>query len=72
MFKAPSDGYILVQIWNNDSPITLWINNNYLSITLTNTTLKSFALFAKKGSTYWVGRTGTNNSAMYFPMVIEI
>lgn len=71
MFKAPTDGYILVQTWNNDSPINLWIGVNSLSIPITNTTLKAFALFAKKGTSYWIGRTGTNNSAMFLPLVIE-
>lgn len=71
MFKAPTDGYILVQTWNNDSPINLWIGANSLSIPITNTTLKAFALFAKKGTSYWIGRTGTNNSAMFLPLVIE-
>lgn len=71
MFKAPSDGYILVQTWNNDSPINLWIGANSLSIPITNTTLKAFALFAKKGTSYWIGRTGTNNSAMFLPLVME-
>ena len=71
MFKAPSDGYILVQTWNNDSPINLWIGANSLSIPITNTTLKAFALFAKKGTSYWIGRTGTNNSAMFLPLVQE-
>lgn len=63
MFVAPSDGYIMAQVWNSDSNVNIWIGTSALKIPITNG--MAYALFVRKGLSYWVAHTGNNCSCTF-------
>lgn len=70
MYTAPYDGYIVLQVWSSESTIDFWIGKSTLKIELRFATMKQFALFARKGTSYWVDGSGNNRSAIFIPLVI--
>ena len=69
LFTAPSDGYVLAQVWNDNSTIDLWIGRNALSVPLRNNVVKAYSVYAKKGVQFWLGGSGSNRSAYFMPLV---
>ena len=65
MFTAPSTGYVNAQVWDNDSTIDLWVEENLLKIPVTNTGIKAYSLFLLKGAHCWFGGSGSNRSASF-------
>jgi len=70
MYTAPCDGYIVLQVWSSESTIDFWIGKSTLKIELRFAAMKQFALFARKGTSYWVDGSGNNRSAFFCPLVI--
>lgn len=70
MYKAPIDGYVLAQTWNNDSTVVIWIGAATLRIELTNDKRNSYALPLAKGMKVWIGGSGTNRTAYFFRLEV--
>lgn len=70
MYTVPYDGYIVLQVWSSESIIDFWIGKSTLKIELRFATMKQFALFARKGTSYWFDGSGNNRSAFFCPLVI--
>lgn len=68
-YKATADGYVQVQVWNADSNIEIWFEENQLSIPVTYSGMRSYMFFLRKGLRIWIGGSGSNRSA--FIQLIE-
>ena len=54
-FTPSRDGYIMIQVWNSNSNVDLWIGADAVKIPITYSGLTAYALYAKKGCSYWFG-----------------
>jgi hypothetical protein len=68
-FTAPSDGYVSCQVWNNDSTIDLWIELEMIDVKIRYDAEKSYCVFAKKGTRYYITGSGNNRSCSFAPLV---